>query len=70
MAFMHWIFDMIWQEDPSTPRTASLPFTLNLLRKALISLMRWSGHQEIAAQRAAFAASLNAACAFVGIPLS
>ncbi len=67
---LHWVCDVTWQEDRSTCRTRSLPFTLNLLRKALISLMRWSGYQDIAAQRAAFAASLDAACAFVGISLT
>ena len=66
----HWICDVTWQEDHSTTRVARLPFTLNLLRKALISLMHWSGHVDIAAQRAAFTASLDAACAFVGFPLT
>ncbi len=67
---LHWVCDATWCEDRSTCRTGSLPFTLNLLRKALISLMRWSGHADIAAQRSAFAASLDAACSFVGIPLT
>ena len=66
----HWICDVPFQEDRSTCRTAALPFTLNLLRKALISLMHWSGITDITPQRASFAASLDSACAFVGIPLT
>ena len=66
---LHWVRDAVFAEDRSRARTKSLPFTLSLLRNAVISLLKLYGYEHITQARSYFSAHIPLACSFVGFPL-
>lgn len=46
---LHWVRDVTFGEDKCRVKTGHAPQNLAALRNAVISLLRISGHQEIAA---------------------
>jgi len=66
---LHWVRDVVFGEDGSRARTATLPLALALLRNALITLLKFAGYDSVTQARAYFSANPQQALSFVGVPL-
>jgi predicted transposase YbfD/YdcC len=65
----HWVLDVVLGEDASRARTAHLPETLSLLRRATISFLRPFSQHGISATRSRLGASVAQALSLLGVPL-
>jgi predicted transposase YbfD/YdcC len=65
----HWVLDVVFGEDASTARRAGLPGTLAVLRRAVITLLRLFGHDDITRTRSRLSADVRHALSLVGAPL-
>ena len=66
---LHWVRDVVFDEDLRQAWRGSGPFNLSLLRNAVISLFRLYGYPHITDTRTYFSVQVQMACSFVGIPL-
>lgn len=62
---LHWVSDVLFQEDASRVRTGSTPLVLSRLRTLVISCLRAFGYDSIKAGRRHFALHPNQAFALV-----
>ena len=65
----HWVRDVTFDEDRSQVRCGNIPQVMAALRNAVVGLMRWSGHTNVAAACRRFAAQPQAALHLIGIAL-
>ena len=65
----HWVRDVTFDEDRSQVRCGNIPQVMAALRNAVVGLMRWAGHTNIAAACRRFAAQPQAALHLIGIAL-
>jgi predicted transposase YbfD/YdcC len=63
----HWVRDVTFDEDRSQVRCGNIPQVMAALRNAVIGLIRWAGHTNIAAACRHFAAQPQAALHLIGI---
>lgn len=65
----HWVRDVTFDEDRSQVRCGNIPQVMAALRNAVVGLMRWAGHTNVAAACRRFAAQPQAALHLIGIAL-
>ena len=65
----HWVRDVTFDEDRSQVRCGNIPQVMAALRNAVVGLMRWAGHTNVAAACRRFAAQPQAALHLIGIVL-
>ena len=64
---MHWVRDVTFDEDRSQVRTGSAPQVMAALRNLTTTLVRWAGHNNVAAALRRHAAQVSQAFALLGI---
>lgn len=64
---LHWIRDVVWDEDHSRVRTGNAPHLLAALRNTGIGLLRLAGHTQIAPATRWLGRDLERALALLGV---
>jgi hypothetical protein len=64
---VHWVRDVTMREDASQVRTGSTPQVMVAFRNIALSLLRASGHQNVAAARRFYAARPAEALKLIGV---
>lgn len=64
---VHWVRDVTFDEDRSQVRTGNSPQVMAAFRNLTSTLVRWSGHTNVAAALRRHAAHVSEALALVGI---
>ena len=64
---VHWVRDVTFDEDRSQVRTGSAPQVMAALRNLTTTLVRWAGHNKVAAALRRHAAQVSQVFALLGI---
>ena len=64
---VHWVRDVTFDEDRSQIRTGNAPQVMAAFRNLTSTLVRWSGHTNVAAALRRHAAHVSEAFALVGV---